>query len=237
MLFFIANNSEKIKEASLNQSRSVITGISQLPAPEIWRPINDFAKEKASDTISNAAFHAYKKYKGNAPILAIENFFPHSPMSRAEDLKDMIEQAREKFVEQAKEQGMNTKKAKEAAEKIIGATWDVGHISAMRQAGLTEEELVVFDILTKPKMKLTKKKEKQVKDLAQKLLIKLKEEKLVLDWKKRTRTRADIQITIEDTLWGLPEPPYTQEVKSEMSALVYQHVYDSYFGAGHSVYT
>lgn len=104
--------------------------------------------------------------------------------------------------------------------------------------GLTEEELAVFDILTKQKPKLTKKKEQMIKTIAKELLEKLKEQKFVLDWKKRTRTRADVQVTIEDILWGrLPEPPYSPEIKKEKSILVYQHVYDSYYGAGQSVYT
>jgi len=104
--------------------------------------------------------------------------------------------------------------------------------------GLTEEELAVFDILTKPKLKLTKKKEQKIKTTVKELLEKLKEQKFVLDWKKKTRTRADVQVTIEDMLWkSLPEPPYTLETKKEKIILVYQHVYDSYHGAGQSVYT
>jgi type I restriction enzyme R subunit len=79
--------------------------------------------------------------------------------------------------------------------------------------GLTEEELAIFDILTKPKLKLSKKKEQKIKTVVKELLEKLKEQKFVLDWKKRTRTRADVQVTIEDMLWDkLPEPPYTQEI-------------------------
>jgi type I restriction enzyme R subunit len=103
--------------------------------------------------------------------------------------------------------------------------------------GLTEEELAVFDILTKPTPKLTGKEEQQVKTIARELLETLKEQKLVLDWKKKTRTRADVQLTIEDILLRkLPEPEYNREIKQEKSALVYQHVYDSYSGVGQSVY-
>jgi len=106
------------------------------------------------------------------------------------------------------------------------------------QEGLSEEELAVFDILTKPKLKLSKKKEQHIKTMVKELVEKLKEQKFVLDWKKRTRTRADVQVTIEDILWErLPEPPYTLENKREKSILVYQHVYDSYYGASQSVYT
>lgn len=101
--------------------------------------------------------------------------------------------------------------------------------------GLTEEELAVFDILTKPSPKATKKDEQQVKIIAKELLEKLNEQKLVLDWKKKTRTRADVQRTIENMLIEkLPEPPYTSQVKQEKAVLLYQHIYDSYQGAGQS---
>ena len=103
--------------------------------------------------------------------------------------------------------------------------------------GLTEEELAVFDILTRPRPEVTKKEEQQVKTVARELLEILKEQKLVLDWKKRTRTRADVQVTMEDMLCErLPEPTYTQEIKQEKVILVFQHVYDSCQGAGKSIY-
>ena len=56
--------------------------------------------------------------------------------------------------------------------------------------GLTEEELAVFDLLTKPEIELTAKERAQVKKAARDLLEKLKEEKLVLDWRKRQQSRA-----------------------------------------------
>lgn len=62
----------------------------------------------------------------------------------------------------------------------------------------------------------------------------LKKKKLVLDWTKRTR--ADVQLTIEDMLWDkLPDTKYTPELMQEKCELVYQHVYDSYYGAGLSI--
>ena len=53
------------------------------------------------------------------------------------------------------------------------------------QEGLSEEELAVFDILTKPKVRLSKKKEQRVKTMVKELVEKLKEQKFVLDWKKK----------------------------------------------------
>jgi len=46
---------------------------------------------------------------------------------------------------------------------------------------LSEEELAVVDILTKPKRRLTTKEEQQVKAVVRELLETLKEQKLVLD--------------------------------------------------------
>ncbi|MEE8526079.1 MAG: hypothetical protein V3T72_19245, partial [Thermoanaerobaculia bacterium] len=68
------------------------------------------------------------------------------------------------------------------------------------------------------------------------LLTTLKKEKLVLDWRKRQQSRAQVQVTIEDVLDGALPEPYTPEIYESKCALVYQHVYDSYYGAGQSAY-
>lgn len=100
---------------------------------------------------------------------------------------------------------------------------------------LSEEELAVFDLLTKPDMKLTKKDEQQVKKVVKELLEKLRTEKLVLDWRKRQQTRAAVRVCIEETLDQLPRV-YTPEFFQQKCDLTYQHIFDSYFGLGRSVY-
>src|SRR5262249_45460212 len=71
---------------------------------------------------------------------------------------------------------------------------------------LTEEELAIFDLLTKPEMDLTDAERKQIKAVARELLLKVKTEKLVLDWRKRQQSRAEVRVTIDDVLdRGLPE--------------------------------
>ena len=72
---------------------------------------------------------------------------------------------------------------------------------------------------------------------ARELLEALKREKLVLDWRKRQQSRAAVKVTIEKVLdEGLPEA-FTPEVFKAKSEAVFQHVYDSYYGDGRSVYT
>lgn len=100
---------------------------------------------------------------------------------------------------------------------------------------LSEEELAIFDLLMKPEITLSKKEELQVKKVAQKLLETLKEEMLVLDWRKRQQSRAAVRVSIEETLDLLPRI-YTPDLYQNKCDVIYQHVYDSYFGQGQSVY-
>lgn len=104
--------------------------------------------------------------------------------------------------------------------------------------GLTEEELAIFDLLTKLDMELIPEERDQVKTASRKLITRLKEDKLKIDWRKHQQTRADVRVTIEETLdLGLPEDPYDRQVFSEKCDSVFQHVYESYAGPGESVYT
>jgi hypothetical protein len=78
--------------------------------------------------------------------------------------------------------------------------------------GLTEDELAIFDLLTKPEPKLTKVQEVEVKKVARELLIKLQDHVNVFDWKARQQTRAVVQSTIRFTLNELPVEPYPESV-------------------------
>jgi type I restriction enzyme R subunit len=100
---------------------------------------------------------------------------------------------------------------------------------------LSEEELAVFDILTRPGPDLSAKERRKVKRIAQEMLDTLKAHKLVLDWRKRQQSRAAVELAIQDLVWQLPKC-YTDTLCKQKSADVYQHVYDSYYGAGQSAY-
>ncbi len=101
---------------------------------------------------------------------------------------------------------------------------------------LPEEELAIFDILTKPEFDMTAEDRKQVKAVARTLLQTLKEAKLVLDWRKRLRTRADVYSTVKTVLDDLPRI-YSVELYQAKCDSVYRHVFDSYQGEGQSVYS
>jgi type I restriction enzyme R subunit len=101
---------------------------------------------------------------------------------------------------------------------------------------LDEEELALFDLLTKPQIEMSKADLDKVKATARELLATLKAGKLVLDWRKRQQSRAEVRVTIEKLLdQGLPRI-YTPELFEQKTTAVFQHVYDAYYGAGRSVY-
>ena len=79
---------------------------------------------------------------------------------------------------------------------------------------LSEEELALFDLLTKPDPVLTKAEERAGEESSQRPAGNLKREKLVLDWRKRQTTRAAVRYTIETVLDQLPRT-YTPELYRE----------------------
>ena len=120
-----------------------LTRVLEATPPKAWVPIEDFALEKSSQTFGNAAYKAYKDLKGkNVPLLVIENPPAGFALSTGEDIKNMVEKSREQFVKKAVEGGMSKDYAEEEAKKLIGATWDVGHINMLRKYGYSEKEIV-----------------------------------------------------------------------------------------------
>ena len=111
--------------------------------PEIYVPLREYATEKSAETVSNLALRSYKKFKDTAPIIAVENHpAGQSLLTTGEDLKNVIEKAQDLFIEKAKKEGISSGEAKRQAKKLIGATWDVGHINMLRKYGYTEEDII-----------------------------------------------------------------------------------------------
>ena len=100
---------------------------------------------------------------------------------------------------------------------------------------LTEAELAIFDLLTKPEPDLTESEARKVKGAARKLLAHVAD-KLVLDWKKQQQTRSAVEVAIKDVLdEELPEVYEPKLFKTKVGS-VFDHIYASYFNDGGSVY-
>jgi type I restriction enzyme R subunit len=100
---------------------------------------------------------------------------------------------------------------------------------------LSEEELTVFDVLTRPGPELTPEEREEVKMVARALLTKLKS-LLILDWRQTAQARAQVRLAIEDTLdEGLPRS-YTPEIYKKKVSALFEHVYESYRSEGASAF-
>ncbi len=92
---------------------------------------------------------------------------------------------------------------------------------------LTDEELAIFDILTKPEPELDEAERKEVKRVARELLLTLKREKLTLDWTKTQQKRSMVRHFIQTELDTLPEK-YSRDIYARKCDLMYEHVYSRY---------
>jgi HrpA-like RNA helicase len=97
---------------------------------------------------------------------------------------------------------------------------------AMRE-GLSEEELAIVDILTKPEPALNAAEHDLVKQVARSLLETLKREKLVLDWRLKERAKAAVRSAIQQSLDALP-PAYDDAVWQAKAAKTYEWVFEHY---------
>ena len=97
---------------------------------------------------------------------------------------------------------------------------------ALRE-GLSEEELAIFDILTKPEPALTAAEHDLVKQVARSLLESLKREKLVLDWRLKERAKAAVRSAIQQSLDALP-PTYEDAIWQMKANKTYEWVYEHY---------
>jgi type I restriction enzyme R subunit len=100
---------------------------------------------------------------------------------------------------------------------------------------LTEEELVIFDILTRPAPELSAEERGELKKVVRELLTKLKQ-LLVINWRQKSTARSQLKLTIEDVLdAGLPRT-YSPELYNQKCSQVFEHVYESYAGEGADVF-
>lgn len=92
---------------------------------------------------------------------------------------------------------------------------------------MTEEELVVFDILTRPAPELSEEERAGVKKVARELLIRLKQ-LLVINWRQKAAARSTLKLAIEDVLDTSLPAAYSPDLYRQKCAAVFEHFYESY---------
>ncbi|MDZ7716969.1 MAG: type I restriction endonuclease subunit R [Balneolaceae bacterium] len=94
---------------------------------------------------------------------------------------------------------------------------------------LTEEQLAVFDIVTQhEKIELTKKERDRIKEGITELIERLKQAKIVSDWKKQQRLIADVKVTIEKELDQILPDKYDRQLFAQTCNEVFDHVWQKY---------
>jgi type I restriction enzyme R subunit len=102
--------------------------------------------------------------------------------------------------------------------------------------GLSEEELALFDLLTKPEPQLTDGDRAIVKASAKRLLARIHEE-LVIDWRRKAASAAIVRTSIRNLLdHDLPADPYPPAIFDQKVQAIYDHVATAYRDDGSSVY-
>jgi type I restriction enzyme, R subunit len=91
---------------------------------------------------------------------------------------------------------------------------------------LSEPELTVFDLLTRPGPDLSAEEREEVKKVARQLLQRLKQA-LVIDWRQKAQARAQVQLAIEDALDdGLPRA-YSPDLYKQKCSAVFEHIFEA----------
>ncbi|NCY22487.1 type I restriction endonuclease subunit R, partial [bacterium] len=91
---------------------------------------------------------------------------------------------------------------------------------------LTDEELVIFDILMRPAPQLTTEERAEIKKVAKNLIGKIRG-LLVMDWRQKGAARSKVRLAIEDMLEALPKA-FDKELYQQKCAALFEHIYEAY---------
>jgi type I restriction enzyme R subunit len=165
--------------------------------------------------------------------------FAQRPKTAAEKLRGQAEKKAPELVAQNPTRIQLVEKLEKLVETYNLGTLDVeAFFQALKQLiadmeeeerraareGLTEDELAIFDLLTRPEPKLTRAQEVEVKKVARDLLLKLQDQ-LSFDWRATQQNRATVQSTIRFTLNELPEEPYPEPMWETKVDAVWAYIF------------
>lgn len=173
----------------------------------------------------------------------LASLFATTPKTATAQLRDATEDRAEKMAEQ----NPTRQRLVERLEELV-ATYNAGSIDVQAffealkafvhqldeeetraaREGLTEDELAIFDLLTKPSPALSKAQEIEVKRVARELLEKLRVLVSGVDWLRGRQSRAAVFSEIRFRLNELPEEPYPELLWNEKVNQVWDYVLQRY---------
>jgi type I restriction enzyme R subunit len=135
---------------------------------------------------------------------------------------------REQFEEMIEEYNNGSRNVEDLFDALVKLTQSLS-VEQQRHVreNMSDEELVVFDILLKPAPELTTEEREEIKKVVRVLLDKLKK-LLVLDWRRRASARSQVRMAIEDELdSGLPRA-FTKDLYQQKCSALFEHMYEKY---------
>ena len=142
----------------------------------------------------------------------------------------------EKFEELIESYNAGSRNIEELFEELVKLSRNLSEEQQRHvRENMTEEELVIFDILTRPAPELSAEERNEVKKVARVLLERIKQ-LLVLNWRQKASARSQLKLTIEDVLdTGLPRV-YDKPLYEQNCSALFEHIYESYPECDASVY-
>ncbi len=134
----------------------------------------------------------------------------------------------DKFEELIESYNTGSRNIEELFEELLKLTRNLSEEQQRHvRENMSEEELVIFDILTRPAPELSADERTEVKKVARDLLDRLKQ-LLVLNWRQKSSARSQLKLTIEDTLdTGLPRA-FDKPLYEQKCSALFEHVFESY---------
>jgi type I restriction enzyme R subunit len=144
---------------------------------------------------------------------------------------------REKFESLIEEYNSGSRDTEQFAAELVELTTrlDEEEHRHVRES-LTVEELVIFDILTRPAPVLSDEERAAVKRVAKEMLARVKE-LLAPHWREKAAARAGAKLAIEDVLDGGLPVAYGPDMFKMKVGAVFQHIYESYSSRDSSFYS
>jgi len=133
----------------------------------------------------------------------------------------------EKFEELIESYNAGSRNIEELFEELVKLSRNLSEEQQRHvRENMTEEELVIFDILTRPAPELSTEERAEVKKVARELLNRLKS-LLVLNWRQKSAARSQLKLAIEDVLDTLPEA-YDRPLYAQKCSALFEHIFESY---------
>jgi type I restriction enzyme R subunit len=144
---------------------------------------------------------------------------------------------REKFEELIESYNAGSRNIEDLFEQLLALSRSLNEEQQRHvRENLSEEELTIFDILTRPGPDLSAAERAELKKVTHQLLQRLNA-LLVINWREKAQARAQVLLAIQDELdRGLPQV-YTREIYGRKCSRVFEHVYENYFGEGASIFS